>query len=238
MGLFSRVTRGVTRAVSSGVRGATSTVRSAGRSFDRGVTQRALGAAVRIPGASSALVAVTGGAAALDPRIRARAASEFRTGAAVGTAIGGAKGFGIIGGKVPPGALGGANPPQVGAARPLIGIPAGETGGGGGLPVNIGSRSDPVYVSRDAPTTRDAPTDRGGGIVSDLVGALGGLLGGGEGGGGEAGPVDRAAPTDRDRVKPGPPAAAASGSPSLGLVLGGAALLVVLLVVLMRPRKR
>lgn len=42
----------------------------------------------KVPGASSALTVVTGGAAALNPRIRASATREFYTGAAAGGALG------------------------------------------------------------------------------------------------------------------------------------------------------
>ena len=63
--------------------------RQAGRYADRRVTQRAIGLAVKVPGASSALVGITGGLAAGNRRIRQTAMREFATGAALGGASAG-----------------------------------------------------------------------------------------------------------------------------------------------------
>lgn len=122
-------------------RSVTSPVRSVGRSIDpaasRSLVGRGLAAASGVPGLSSALTVVTGGAAALNPAVRANAMREFATGAAAGSAI---------------------------AAGGLAGGAPAAPGGGGASASFVPSEGAPMLlgdaIAGRIPTDRSAPTSR------------------------------------------------------------------------------
>lgn len=219
MSLFSRAVGAVGGAVSGGVKAVGGAVGGAAGSVGGGVArigqwtgrgatytgrlaQRGLTAASRVPGASSALTVMTGGAAALvNKDIAAGAVKEFATGAAVGGSIFAAESLGSPAARAEtsPGALD-AIDAQAGGGAGWLGTFLDENGRAFGRPA----------TARTSPTTRTSP-----GAFAEL----------------DAGLME---PTPPD----GTPGAAPSKVPGVLLAGGGVLVALVLVFLMLAPRRK